>query len=86
MKPRVTFLCSCIAAMALATLFLSCNKKEKALPQVYDGPLRVAHDFTTYTTEKDRVKAYLKAKTVFEFQNGDREFPEGVYIEFLDTL
>lgn len=72
--------------LVLFCIVISCNKKEKTLPQVYDGPLRVAHDFTTFTTEKDRVKAYLKAKTVFEFQNGDREFPEGVYIEFLDSL
>ena len=72
--------------LVLSCVFVGCNKKDKALPQVYEGPLRVAHEFSTYTTEKDRVKAYLKARTVFEFQNGDREFPEGVYIEFLDTL
>lgn len=67
-------------------LFAACDKKEKQLPQVYEGPLRQAYDFTTYTTEKDKVKAFLKAKKVLEFQNGDREFPEGVYIEFFDSV
>ncbi|MFM7858696.1 MAG: LPS export ABC transporter periplasmic protein LptC [Flammeovirgaceae bacterium] len=83
---RTFFLFNALLAIWMVLQLSSCGRKEKPLPQEYKGPLRVAHDFTTYTTEKDHVKAYLKAKTVFEFQNGDREFPRGVYIEFMDTL
>jgi LPS export ABC transporter protein LptC len=67
-------------------LFLasSCKIKETAKPLVYTGPLQEAEDVFMHYTENDRVKAILKAKKVFEFQNGDREFPEGIYLEFFD--
>lgn len=35
-------------------------------------------------TEKEKTKLVLQAKKYFEFPNGDREFPEGIYIEFYD--
>jgi LPS export ABC transporter protein LptC len=66
-------------------LFLSsCKTKETAKANVYEGPLREAEDVLMHYTENDRVKAILKAKKVFEFQNGDQEFPEGIYLEFFD--
>ena len=66
-------------------LFLSsCKTKETAKANVYEGPLQEAENVLIHHTENDRVKAILKAKKVFEFQNGDREFPDGIYIEFFD--
>lgn len=66
-------------------LFLSsCKTKETAKAIVYEGPLREAEDVFMHYTENDRVKAILKAKKVFEFQNGDQEFPNGIYLEFFD--
>lgn len=35
-------------------------------------------------TEKDHLKAKMKAKKILEFKTGDREFPEGIYLEFFD--
>jgi len=35
-------------------------------------------------TEKEKVKVILQAKKANEFQTGDREFPEGIYLEFYD--
>lgn len=64
----------------------ACNRKEKALPQPYEGPLRQGFDITMHSTEKDQVKAILQAKKFNEFQNGDQEFPEGIYIEFFDEF
>jgi LPS export ABC transporter protein LptC len=64
--------------------FSSCKIKETAKPLVYEGPLQEAEDILMHYTENDRVKAILKAKKVYEFQNGDREFPEGIYLEFFD--
>ena len=37
-------------------------------------------------TEHDKVKVNMKAKKINELQNGDREFPEGIYLEFFNEL
>ncbi len=65
-------------------LLASCSSKEAAKPVVYDGTLKQAENITLRYTEKEKLKTILRAKKLNEFQNGDREFPEGVYIEFYD--
>lgn len=54
-------------------------------PVNYDGPLRQAQDVDMLYSENDRVKVKLKAKKILEFKNNDREFPEGIYLEFYDV-
>ena len=71
----------------LPLVFLcSCATKEKPKPVIYDGPLRQAENITLHYAERDKVKTILRAKKVNEFQNGDREFPDGVYLEFFDEM
>jgi len=65
-------------------LFLSCQDQEMTKPAVYKGPLSEAENVESFYTENDKVQVKLVAKKVSEFQNGDREFPEGVYIERYD--
>ena len=62
----------------------SCGTKEAAKPIMYEGPLTQAEDVDMLYTEKDKIKLNMKAKKVNELQNGDREFPEGIYLEFFD--
>jgi LPS export ABC transporter protein LptC len=69
--------------LPLAFLF-SCTSKEKLKPIIYDGPLRQAENITMHYAEKEKVKTILQAKKFNEFQSGDREFPEGIYLEFYD--
>lgn len=76
----------CFLALAAAIDFSSCRNKEVTAPLIYEGPLREAEDVVMHYTENDRVKALLKAKKIFEFQNGDQEFPEGIYLEFYDKI
>ncbi len=71
-----------VGCLALA----GCNQQEAAKPVIYEGPLSEAEDVTMYYTEKEVVKVTLQAKKIFEFQNGDQEFPEGIYIEFFDEF
>lgn len=64
---------------------VSCTPEENSKqPVVYDGPLREAEDITMYYTEKNLMKVLIKAKKINEFQNGDSEFPEGIFLEFYD--
>jgi len=65
-------------------LVLSCGIKETPKPVTYDGPLMEGEDVDMLYTEKDLIKIKMKAKKVNDLQNGDREFPEGIYLEFFD--
>jgi LPS export ABC transporter protein LptC len=62
----------------------SCSPPEVAKPIAYTGAQREIEDVEMLYTEKQTLKVKLLAKKIFEFQNGDREFPEGIYIEFYD--
>lgn len=62
----------------------SCSQQETAKPVAYAGPLREMENVDMFYTEKQTLKVKLQAKKIFEFQNGDREFPEGIYLEFYD--
>lgn len=68
----------------LAALTWACGKTETQVPEPYTGPLRVAENVDMLYHEKNQLKIKLVAKTISEFQNGDREFPHGVYLEFYD--
>ncbi|HTH55982.1 MAG TPA: LPS export ABC transporter periplasmic protein LptC [Cyclobacteriaceae bacterium] len=74
-----------VLVVASAITLASCRPKEAAKPVVYDGPLKQAENISMRYTERERLKTILQAKKLNEFQNGDREFPEGVYIEFYDV-
>ena len=67
-------------------LLSSCTVKETAKPVVYEGPLQEAEEVEMFYTEVNQLKVKLVAKKIFEFQNGDREFPEGIYLEFYDEF
>jgi LPS export ABC transporter protein LptC len=69
----------------LCTNLSSCSSPEEhSKPIVYEGPLREAEEITMFYTERNLMKVLLKAKKINEFQNGDSEFPEGIFIEFYD--
>ena len=73
-----------ILAVIIASLVLACSSKETAAPILYEGPISEGENIFMQHTEKEKIKLVLKAKKYLEFQNGDREFPEGIYIEFYD--
>ena len=52
----------------------------------YTGPLREAADVNMLYSEKDRIKVKMLAKKILEFKNEDKEFPEGLYLEFYDEF
>jgi len=83
-KTYLNFLLGCIL-LSICSFFLSCSSpEENSKPLLYEGALREAEEITMFYTEKNLMKVLLKAKKINEFQNGDQEFPEGIYIEFYD--
>lgn len=64
----------------------ACNNTELKEPVEYTGPLRKAENIELYYSEKDQVKVKMSAAEMLEFENGDREFPKGIYLEFFDEF
>ena len=67
-------------------LLTACSQPETGPPVIYDGPIREASDVELFYSENFIVKVKLNAKKVLEYQNGDREFPEGIYLEFFNEF
>ena len=68
----------------IAISLLSCNQSDLKEPLIYDGPLRVGENVELDYTEDNRVKVKMTAPMALELENGDNEFPEGIYLEFYD--
>lgn len=68
--------------IAFALLACGCSRTEVTAPVEYKGPISEAEKVELYYTENDKVKVKMLADVLFEFQNGDREFPKGIYMEF----
>lgn len=71
-------------AILLSITLAACTTQQTSEPVEYRGPLREATDVEMLYAEKDRIKSKLIAKRILEFKNGDREFPDGIYLEFYD--
>jgi LPS export ABC transporter protein LptC len=71
----------------LATgLLYSCGNTEVKEPVEYKGPLKEAEKVEMFYSESDKIKIKMMADLVYEFQNGDREFPKGLYLEFYNEF
>jgi|SRR5688572_19595484 len=68
----------------LLLLAWGCSQKENTKPQEYEGPLQQAENVELFYTESQTVKVKMKTPLLYEFKNGDREFPKGIYLEFYD--
>lgn len=51
----------------------------------FTGPLLEADSIRTLYSDSAVVRIQVQAPKQFEYQNGDREFPQGIYIEFYET-
>ncbi len=79
-----SFLPGSSACLLIVLTLASCNQSDLKEPLVYEGPERIAENIETFYSEGTRVKVKMVAAKMFQFQNGDREFPEGIYLEFYD--
>lgn len=79
---NVLFLCTLFLLWASA----ACGNKEDELKEVeeYTGPIVELGPATTYYSDSAVVKMKMVAPRQLELGNGDREFPEGLHIEFFD--
>ncbi|MDZ7607553.1 MAG: LPS export ABC transporter periplasmic protein LptC [Cyclobacteriaceae bacterium] len=63
-----------------------CGNKDADIKKVeeYTGPIVELGSATTYYSDSAVVKMKMDAPRQLELGNGDREFPEGLHIEFFD--
>jgi LPS export ABC transporter protein LptC len=65
---------------------LSCAAPENGPPAVYNGPLNEGENIETHYIEKNSLKLKMQAKKILQLQNGDQDFPDGLYLEFYDEF
>jgi LPS export ABC transporter protein LptC len=63
-----------------------CTKSDFKEPVEYTGPVREVENLELYNSEDERIKSKVEAELVYEFANGDQEFPKGVYIEMYNEF
>jgi len=66
--------------------FFSCEESANKNTEIleYEGPFQEAEDLVMLYSETAQVKIRLTTKRLWEYENGDREFPEGIFMEFFD--
>jgi len=72
--------------LLVGTLTIGCGGSETKEIIEYKGPLSEIDSVELFYSENDRVKVKMTADLMYEFENGDREFPKGVFMEFFDEL
>jgi LPS export ABC transporter protein LptC len=55
------------------------------IPEEYNGPVMEATNVTTYYSDSAHIKLKLITPLQLEFDNGDREFPKGLFLEFYES-
>lgn len=70
----------------MSVVFLACGNSDQEIKEIqpYDGPIREARDMTLFHSESAQVKVKLITARLLEYESGDKEFPDGIYIEFYD--
>jgi LPS export ABC transporter protein LptC len=83
-RPFRAHLLIAVSFALVLLLFPSCNQTEVKEPVEYKGPLREVDNVETFYSENNLIKVKIVAEQLYEFANGDREFPKGIYVEFFD--
>ncbi len=69
--------------LLLSGLLIACEEEKAARPTAaYKGPKQAVDNVEMILTDSARLNIRMTAPRQLELQNGDRYFPNGVYIEF----
>ena len=80
----LSFVMSRIHLLLLFIFISGCNRPDSKELLEYKGPVSEVENVELYYSENDRVTVKMLADLLYTFENGDREFPKGVYMEFYD--
>ncbi len=70
----------------LAMVVMACERDVSNLGEIeaYEGPWLTSHTITTRYSDSAIVRVIVEAKTQLQFENGDAEYPEGLFMTFYD--
>lgn len=76
---------SFVGFIIFSLLFWSCGGKEETVEVPdYTGPLLEADSIQILYSDSALIRVRVEAAKQFEYENGNREFPQGIYIEFFE--
>lgn len=75
-----------VYSLFIVIAVFGCTKSDLKEPVEYTGPTREVENIELYNSENERIKSKVVADLVYEFANGDQEFPKGVYIEMYNEF
>lgn len=84
-RKMVQFLGHWVYSIPGLTLFFIVSCKEPVKVKVikpYKGPSMVVYKLVALLTDSAQPKILMKAPRQIEYENGNRDFPDGVFIEF----
>ena len=67
-------------------LFTACTTEQNSLEEMegYQGPFKELDDARILYSDSAKVRLMVEADAILEYENGDQEYPKGIYIEFYD--
>lgn len=75
----------CMISALLAMGVFSCGGRKELLDQpIYDGPSFEMDSVYTKISDSAKIIIILKSPKELHFENGDREWPQSMYLEYLD--
>ncbi len=78
------FLMKPLYHILFSILIFSCGNTDKEIEELkpYDGPEQELQNMVLYRSESATTRLKLVTPLLKEFASGNREFPEGIYMEF----
>ena len=73
-----------VAFTFVSAMLYTCGKDDLSVKDFipYEGPISIIDNIELTFSDSAKIRVQLIAKKQLEFTNGDREFPEGIFIEF----
>ena len=67
------------------SFFFYCSQKKELVDQpLYEGPLSSQDSINTLLSDSGRIIMHMEAARQNNFENGDKEWPHGLFLESFD--
>lgn len=78
--------CYFIGLFSVVVIFSGCTGKNDEVLELkeYTGPIVEIENAVTFYSDSAKVKMRMEAPLQLEFGSGDREFPDGLFLQFYD--
>ena len=76
-----------ILLVLVSVSFFNCSPKSEELLEIqeYTGPVGEVLNATIYYSDSAKVKMRMNTPKLYNYGNGDSEYPEGLFMEFFDN-